>query len=148
MTLTETRSESTILSFLRGKGIIRRCTGGFTRPASISGLLSDETNHFLVANDGKRDVGFVCLFRVGDLGYALHLCLRTVGDKTKMVIDKALEYASKILGADHIYAVYPKSARAVRELCAYFGFVPDAAIRGLFTAELPEPYAFERLDIT
>lgn len=147
MTLTRTKDESLIMSFMRGPGIIRRCTGGFDRPANQSELIANDKNTFLIAQDGDVKAGFVCLFPISETGYAIHLCLRTVGQKTKEIVKMAFEYAKTFLGAESIYAIYPQSARAVAKLCQYFGFVNDEEIPYLISVKPPEPYFFERLDL-
>jgi hypothetical protein len=145
--LTETNDYSLIEPFFRGEGVRRRCGAGKNWVDDAKKAIANPKNYFLLAeDDAGKAVGFVCFYPHGPAAYSLHVCLRTVGKKTKKLIGIALSYARLCLYARHIYAIYPQANRAVVALCRHFGFRPDKSFSGA-DAGMAEPHNFERLDL-
>ena len=148
MKLVETSKYSDIEPFLRGEGVMRRVAGGSKAMLSPKDVIANPMNYFLLVYDDVKPVGFVCFYPHDKSGgYDIHVCLRTVGKKTKRAIAMAISYARMCLYARSIYAIYPKSARAVTALCRHFGFRIDKVSEGAIQSNFTEPYAFERLDL-
>src|ERR1700757_1652440 len=97
--LNETTDAEKIASFVKGEGIRRRCMGGSDTKVDIPALVHDPKNVFMLAFDDKRPVGFVSLYPMGASAYSIHLCLRTVGEKTKKFVKMAFNYATHFLNA-------------------------------------------------
>jgi hypothetical protein len=147
LALSQTRDVNKIASFLKGEGVKRRCLGGFKHDYDLSQIVSDPKNTFLLAKDGDKEVGFVVLSRHTATSQVIHLCLRTIGEKTKKIVGMSFNYARHFLEATAIYAMYPQSARAVEKLCRHFNFRKDRTFEASIRLQYPEPYLFERLDL-
>lgn len=148
LTLEQTKDDGKIESLLGTKEVRRRCLGGFTDTPNIRECVQNPHNVFLLAKDGEKEVGFVCLFQVRPGGYAIHLALRTVGQKTKDFTGMGILYAKQVLHSDSVYAIYPKSARAVNALCRHFQFTPNPALEDALNKETPVPYNCEILKLS
>jgi hypothetical protein len=146
LTLEPTKDVELITSFVQGRGIRMRCSGGY-EPIDPSMSIQDPNNIYMLAKINDEPVGFVCLFAIGPRSYAIHLCLRTVGQRTKDFVEMAMFYAREMLNANTIFAIYPKAARAVTALCRYFNFQPNLQLEDALNQSTPVPYACETLKI-
>ncbi len=142
MNLVESRDTDLILSFMKGDGIVRRCLGGWSFPdLNLREFVEESPARFLVAYEGDKPWGFVTLNEEFPGAMSIHLCLKTIGGKTRVFFRLALDYA-KNLGATVILAAYPESYRGTKKLLSEFGFY-DA--EPMFDA--PCPYKFQRLSL-
>lgn len=149
--LVPSKDPNVILKFVRGQGILRKCSGGakIESMANLGEFIKSSKAIFLVAiEDNTKGLGFVMLNPEGSDAYSIHLCLRTVGPKTKKIVALAINYAQLVLGAFEIHAVYPSAYRACSQLSKYLGFRADNAIKSFYKG-LPAdvPYNFEVLKL-
>lgn len=143
ITLVKTNDPDLILSFMKGDGITRRCWGGYEpNGVDLKSAIESSKATFLVAHDDSTPRGFVMLNPEDEASFSIHLCLKTIGDKTKTIFMMALEYAKNELGAREIKAAYPASYRACKAITSHFGFSEDPD-----TKETPVPYVFEKLNL-
>lgn len=148
LTLTETRDDAKVLAFIQGEGVKRRLTGGVEAPANAHDLIQSADNHTLLAFDEGKPVGFISLMQVLPRRFAIHVCLHTMGMKTKKLIAMAFNFAAYALDAESIYAIYPASHRAIKALTSYFKFREDTEIMSRYQAlGMNEPLMYERLDL-
>ncbi len=148
LSLIETRDEKKIAEFVKGEGIRRKCMGGSSESADIGQLVASKNNHFLLVFDDGKPVGFVSFSMIKPSKYAIHVCLRTMGAKTKKIISLAFNFAAYALAAESIYAIYPASYRAIKKLTAYFKFQVDDSMRSEYQViGVSEPYIYEKVDL-
>lgn len=141
--LTQSHNVSLILSFMKGNGIVRRLLGGYPDSGvDVAVTVNESKDVFLVAYDGEKPVGFISFRPEADRVFSIHLCLKTVGLKTRIAMRKALDFAKDRLFASRILAHYPRSYRAVTKLLDEFGFQeePDWMLT-------PVPYCFRSLTL-
>ncbi len=141
ITLVKTKDPILLTSFMKGEGITRRCWGGFEpQEVDLKMLIHHSKATFLVAYDDGFPKGFVMLNPESEGVFSIHLCLKTIGIKTKEAFALALLYAKDVLRAEEIKAAYPASYRACRLITQFFGFSQDDEVK-----QTPVPYVFEKL---
>lgn len=148
LTLEPTKDVQIMLSFTQGEGIRRRLQGGFVNTPTPEQVIADPSNVFLLAKENEDAKGFISLFPIMPGCYAIHLNLRTMGDVTKDFVAMAFMYAKEVLNAEAIFAIYPKSARAVTALCRHFEFKTHPEIEDGLNINSPVPYACEILKLS
>ena len=128
MTLTRTDNPEEIKSFLKGDGIRKLASGSAYRQTSNSDIdrtVKDNSNVLLMVEDSGIKLGWIAFLYSGVQGmYAIHVCLKTLGNKTKQAIQKAINYI-KLFGASEIIAVYPKTRESLNRLTDVLGFKLD-----------------------
>lgn len=110
----------TVLSFVKGNGVRRKCAGGIdlTDEEVIKSYSKDNIYLNMIYNGNS--VGMV-IFDKRKHGYGIHLCLRTIGVKTREIFSFVIELA-RISGMETIYADFPKQYRACKKLADEFNF--------------------------
>lgn len=122
ITIEPTKDVAYLESCMKGKGITRRCWGGYEPQDIHYGYLANmEGVTFLKVTQDGRAKGFMVL--IGEKGGAvgIHLCLKTLGRYTREAFRQALEFA-KSLDAKVVNAFYPADHRAVNMLLDDFHF--------------------------
>ncbi len=105
-------------------GIRKTCISKFSSVPdmrSVEESVVDEKTHFLRFTDGDRDLGIVVLVPERDLGYQLHLCLRTIKNATIEAGRMVIEYCKEI-GIKSLYAIYDSGKRGADHFTEFFGF--------------------------
>ncbi len=132
-----------ILSFMKGSGILRKLAGGYDLDGmDVQRAVNESQDVFLVALDKDNPRGFISFRPEGKSIFSVHLCLKTIGEKTRAFFDLALKFAKERLGAATILAAYPESYRAVKILLSEFKFQDEAP--WMLT---PVPYSFKTLTL-
>lgn len=120
ISFVQIKSGDELLPFVAGRGIRRKCACGFvlTDDEVVKSFRNDSI--YLKAIDGVNTLGLVVLNPYLD-GAEIHLCLRTIGEKTRNIFGMALNLA-KTIGITTVYANFPKSYRACLKLTEDFNF--------------------------
>ena len=147
--LIPSKNADTIMSFIKGPALLARCSGG----VDLSGVNAKEAIRqskatFLIATeDGLKGYGFIMLKPEGGQSVSIHLCLRTVGERTRRIFALALHYAKLVMGASTIHAVFPESYRGCQRLAKSFNFKDDPTLKPYYAIKSSLPYSYKRLDI-
>ncbi len=148
--IERTKDLNVFMSFLRGKGVERLCMGSSPtkiQDKQIEESLKDDHNQILIIKDGEKKVGWVAFVFLGGTAYSIHVCLRTIGRKTRDAIALALKYMKIVEHASHIYAVYPKDREAVARLANHLGFQEDQVAFKHLAYPSFKPLICQRLDL-
>ncbi len=155
ISLVESKDTNLIMGFMKGRGVLRRCLGVRKLPDDLDGIINQASylvknpkNVFLVAYDDSIAKGFVALYPVVGYGWSMHLCLKTVGIKTKKIIKMAFSYISYHLNSNSVVWAYPSWARAVKALSSEFGFKRSPELSSVIKTPEGEDFIFDRLILT
>ena len=153
--LVPSRNPDVILSFIKGKALMDKCAGGMevdSNPDTLRNYIKSGKSTFLVAVEaekGKPDkgLGFVVLHSEGGTAMSIHLCLRTIGEKTKRIFALAINYIKYVAGCSVVHAVFPEEYRACQRLAKFFGFKDDPTLKPYYAIKSTLPYVYKRLDL-
>ncbi len=122
LTISETTDYDNLAKFMQGDGIIRLCAGGesVTKEA-VRPLMEKSGGIFLLAKEDEKEWGFLTLQPESEGVYSLHLCLRTIGSKTREFMKMAIEYARK-LGVKELLGYHPIWHRGAARIIEEFHF--------------------------
>ncbi len=142
ITLIPSKNPSVILSCM--SGVVReKCLGGYQDPgdSAIAEGIKESNCVFLMAREDEKDYGFVMFKPEGPGVFSIHLCLKSIGHKTREIFLSAITLA-RYSGIAIIEAAYPSSNKAVTRLLEEFGFEKYEN-----HSETPVPYEFKRLNL-
>jgi hypothetical protein len=123
LTISESKDYSNLAKFMQGEGIIRLCAGGQDVPKdAIEPAMEKSGGIFLLAKEGEKEWGFMTLQPEYDGAYSLHLCLRTIGSKTREFMGMAIEYA-RGLGVKELLGYHPVWHRGAAKIVKEFNFI-------------------------
>lgn len=145
--LTPTKNPDEVLMFIRGDGLLRKCAGGYDvdRDALKKWIAESKAVFLIASENGTRGLGFVMLNPEKNGAYSIHLCLRTVGEKSKRIVALAINYAKYVLGAIELDAVYPSKHKAVKRMAMNFGFRDDPNLVSFYKVPQDQPFSFQSL---
>lgn len=148
--LTPTNNPEAVLKYIKGDGLLRKCCGGMKEIPTrdqLAEMVRKSRATFLVAQEDNRGLGFVVFNPESNGNYSLHLCLRTIGAKTRKIIALAVQYAKFVLATNEIDAVFPESHKACQRLSKELGFRDDKNLKLFYKTPEGVPYAFKKLII-
>lgn len=146
--LTPTKDPEVILKFCRGPAILKRCAAGLNVDINqVRDWIGKTKAIFVVAHEENKGLGFIMFNPESNGAYSIHVCLRTVKEKTKKIIALGLSYAQYVLYAQEINAVYPKAYKSVALLANHFGFREDKGLQKFYKVPDGIPFFFQRLDL-
>ena len=128
-------------------GMTNRAREGYCGHRTPDDAISAPNNTFLLAHDDGKPVGFI-MFETLSLGHiAIHVYLRTKGQKTREACRIAIAWARNMMGSKAIYAYFCGSRLACSQLAEDLGFIPDDDIASIYP--LPDCHGFiwRRLDL-
>lgn len=133
---------------LCSEGCVRLMRSGYIAPESIETAIEDPRNHFVIAEDGERDLGFIVFSELGNGEMSIHVCLKTIGTTTRKIIRDAISFAYTVFCCDRLYAYYPKARRAVDKLANDLGFVDAQYMAKRFNIRSSTDLVWKTLDLT
>lgn len=146
--LIPSKDAALILSFIKGPALLKRCMGGVeTDVSNLKRTIEESKSVFLVAVEDGKGLGFVTLNPQGPGAASIHLCLRTVGEKTKKIFQLAIMYAQHVMGVSILHAVFPEQYRGCMRLAKFFRFKDDFALKDYYKIKSSLPYVYKRLDL-
>lgn len=149
ISLRQTSNVDDVKKFLSGNGVRNLCLGGAKYIApdeTVEAAVSDQNNVILMADVDGREMGWVAFIKLCDGMYSIHLCVKTLGQKTKQIVSEGIEFM-RGYGAESIYAIYPKDRRAVNALTEFFCFKDDESALDFLAYPSDKQLTCKRLDL-
>jgi len=136
------------MAFIKGPALLEKCAGGVNvKGIDFKEAIKTSKSTFLVASEDLKGLGFVMLKPEGGGAVSIHLCLRTIGEKSKRIFALALHYAKFVMGVNIIHAVFPEKYRACQRMAKFFNFKDDPTLKPYYAIKSVLPYSYKRLDI-
>ncbi len=146
--LTPSKDPNVILKFLKGDAVLKKCSGGLpVKREDLPSLITKTKGIFLIAHEDTKGLGFIFLNPEQNGAYSIHICVRTIGEKTKKIFGLGIAYAQYVLFASEVDAVFPKSYRACALLANSFGFKEDKSIKMFYKTPTDIPYFYQSLHL-
>jgi hypothetical protein len=147
--LIPSKNPDIIMSFIKGPGLLKRCSGGIdlTGVDAKEAIRKSNATFLVATEDGLKGYGFVMFKPEGGSAVSVHLCLRTAGERTRRIFALAIHYAKLVMGATTVHAVFPESYRGCQRLAKSFNFKDDPTLKPYYAIKSVLPYAYKRLDI-
>lgn len=135
--LIRKKDTNEIMDFLKGEGIRKRCAGGVAiSKEDCSMLVAGMGGCFLMAYEDSKLLGFVVFYPESASSYSIHVCLKTIGKKTRQVVKMAIEWSKENLNPNSILAYFRPDYRGAAKLAEDLNFVDLSEKNGFRIMEL------------